>query len=165
MIVYHIDATVYPMNMHMVLLCSVLHNHPDSKVHGANMGPVWGQQDPGGPHIGHMKLAIWADHRGHNKPNISSMWIYMKYLPISFRVHVIAPVPVKEPWRIWVKSVNTKPQQNSTKQSMYLVHISQNIQYMIHKLMTIFWATSDSTMSHIFMAKSSKISIIIYSLL
>ena len=24
--------------------------HPDSKVHGANMGPIWGQQDPGGPH-------------------------------------------------------------------------------------------------------------------
>ena len=24
---------------------------PDSKVHGANMGPVWGRQDPGGPHV------------------------------------------------------------------------------------------------------------------
>ena len=25
-------------------------NHnPDSKVHGANMGPIWGQQDPDGP--------------------------------------------------------------------------------------------------------------------
>ena len=24
---------------------------PDSKVHGANMGPIWGQQDPGGPHV------------------------------------------------------------------------------------------------------------------
>ena len=27
---------------------------PDSKVHGANMGPVWGRQDPGGPHVGPM---------------------------------------------------------------------------------------------------------------
>ena len=26
-------------------------NTPDSKVHGANMGPIWGQQDPGGPHV------------------------------------------------------------------------------------------------------------------
>ena len=26
------------------------HNNPDSKVHGANMGPIWGRQDPGGPH-------------------------------------------------------------------------------------------------------------------
>ena len=26
---------------------------PDSKVHGANMGPIWGRQDPGGPHVAH----------------------------------------------------------------------------------------------------------------
>ena len=34
-------------------------NSPDSKVHGANMGPIWGQQDPGGPHVGPMNLVIW----------------------------------------------------------------------------------------------------------
>ena len=28
------------------------------KVHGANMGPIWGRQDPGGPHVGPMKFAI-----------------------------------------------------------------------------------------------------------
>ena len=27
---------------------------PDSKVHGANMGPIWGRQDPDGPHVGPM---------------------------------------------------------------------------------------------------------------
>ena len=32
---------------------------PDSKVHGANMGPSWGRQDPGGPHVGPTNLAIW----------------------------------------------------------------------------------------------------------
>ena len=31
----------------------------DSKVHGANMGPIWGWQDPGGPHVGPMNFAIW----------------------------------------------------------------------------------------------------------
>ena len=31
---------------------------PESKVHGANMGPTWGRQDSGGPHVGHMNLAI-----------------------------------------------------------------------------------------------------------
>ena len=31
---------------------------PDSKVHGAYMGPNWGQHDPGGPHVGPMTLAI-----------------------------------------------------------------------------------------------------------
>ena len=33
---------------------------PDSKVHGANMGPIWGRQDPGGPHVGLMNFAIWG---------------------------------------------------------------------------------------------------------
>ena len=32
--------------------------YPNSKVHGANMGPIWGQQDPGGPHVGPMNFAI-----------------------------------------------------------------------------------------------------------
>ena len=36
-------------------------NIPDSKVHGANMGPIWGRQDPGGPHVGLMNFAIWDD--------------------------------------------------------------------------------------------------------
>ena len=39
----------------------------DNKVHGANMGPIWGRQDPGGPHVGPMNLAIWVvslDNKG-----------------------------------------------------------------------------------------------------
>ena len=43
--------------------------YPDSKVHGANMGPIWGQQDPGGPHAGPMNFAIWVDM------SISGPWI------------------------------------------------------------------------------------------
>ena len=37
---------------------------PDSKVHGANMGPTWGRQALGGPHVGPMNFAIWVvlDH-------------------------------------------------------------------------------------------------------
>ena len=37
---------------------------PDSKVHGANMGPIWGRQDPSGPHVGPMNLAIWDSTSG-----------------------------------------------------------------------------------------------------
>ena len=33
---------------------------PDNKAHGANMGPIWGRHDPGGPHVVPMNLAIWA---------------------------------------------------------------------------------------------------------
>ena len=32
--------------------------NPDSKVHAANMGPIWGRQEPGGPHIGPIDIAI-----------------------------------------------------------------------------------------------------------
>ena len=40
-------------------MCCPFFVNPDSMVHGANMGPTLGRQDPGGPHIGHMNLAIW----------------------------------------------------------------------------------------------------------
>ena len=35
-------------------------NFPDSNFHGANMGPIWGRQDPCGPRVGPMNFAIWG---------------------------------------------------------------------------------------------------------
>ena len=32
--------------------------HPDSKVHGDNIGPTWVLSAPVGPHVGPMNLAI-----------------------------------------------------------------------------------------------------------
>ena len=32
--------------------------NPESKVHGARMGSIRGRQDPGGPHVGPINLAI-----------------------------------------------------------------------------------------------------------
>ena len=48
---------------------------PDSKVHGANMGPIWGRQEPGGPHVGPMNFAIWDD------------WLLarVKYMPLDYK--------------------------------------------------------------------------------
>ena len=34
--------------------------YPNSKVDGAKMGPIWGRQAPGGPHVGPMNFAIWV---------------------------------------------------------------------------------------------------------
>ena len=34
-------------------------DNPESKVHEANMGPIWGHMNPGGPHVGPMNFAIW----------------------------------------------------------------------------------------------------------
>ena len=45
--------------LHTCLFVNLI-NYPDSKVHGANMGPIWGRQDPGGPHVGPMNIAIWV---------------------------------------------------------------------------------------------------------
>ena len=42
----------------------VLYWSPDCKVHEANMVPTWGWQDPGGPHVGFMNLAIWVNFPG-----------------------------------------------------------------------------------------------------
>ena len=46
--------------------------YPDSKVHGANMGPTWGRQDPGGPHVDPMNLGIRGYfHPAHTPSNNS----------------------------------------------------------------------------------------------
>ena len=39
------------------------YDFPDSKVHGANMGPIWGRQDSGGIKFGSMNRAIWVGRR------------------------------------------------------------------------------------------------------
>ena len=33
---------------------------------GANTGPIWGRQDPGGPHVGPMNLAVWDRYNTSN---------------------------------------------------------------------------------------------------
>ena len=35
----------------------ISHSYPDNKVHGSNMGPNRGRQDPGGSHVGPMNFA------------------------------------------------------------------------------------------------------------
>ena len=55
--------------------------YPDSKVHGAYMGPTWGQQDPGGRHVGPMNLAIRVE-KGFlyltNQANIRVITFYIR---------------------------------------------------------------------------------------
>ena len=67
----------YTQGLHLTVLCrgtvivnvspilqgwhtdtETINHKADSKVHGANMGPIWGQQDPGGPHVGPMNFAL-----------------------------------------------------------------------------------------------------------
>ena len=41
-------------------LLQIITRYPDSKARGANMGPIWGRQHPGWPHVGTMNFAIWV---------------------------------------------------------------------------------------------------------
>ena len=72
-IVTHIFSVFYPSSLRAGALlssrfraggraggCQTCGTHRDSKVHWANMGPIWGRQDLGGPHIGPMNFVIWA---------------------------------------------------------------------------------------------------------
>ena len=52
---FFISIQSYQCNWYIPSLFTI----PDSKVHGANMGPIWGRQDPCGPHEGPMNRAIW----------------------------------------------------------------------------------------------------------
>ena len=53
-------------------LVVILNNSHDSKVHGANMGPIWGRQDPGGSHVGLMNFAIWDVFCKYDKPTLNT---------------------------------------------------------------------------------------------
>ena len=44
----------------LVYLSEADRKYPNSKIHGANMGPVWGRHDPGGSHVGPMNFGIWV---------------------------------------------------------------------------------------------------------
>ena len=46
----------------VLLLFSEMIYVPDSKVHGANMGPTWVLSAPDGPHVSPMNLAIRGDN-------------------------------------------------------------------------------------------------------
>ena len=64
---YSVGVDLFLVNvvfdLNEVLITDLFHIIPDSKVHGANMGPTWGRQDPVGPHVGPMDLAIWDAYR------------------------------------------------------------------------------------------------------
>ena len=56
---------------------------PDSKVCGANIGPIWGRQDPDGPHVGPMNFAVWNGYPEFDKHNhfggINSQNVFQTY--------------------------------------------------------------------------------------
>ena len=47
-IIHALNSTFFAVSMQR--------GFPDSKVHGAHIGPIWGRQDPGGPYVGPMNF-------------------------------------------------------------------------------------------------------------
>ena len=54
-------VSVFTVTLATITGTTILVPYPDSKVHGANMGPIGGRQNPGGPHVGPMNFAVWVD--------------------------------------------------------------------------------------------------------
>ena len=54
--------------MNVMHLCVITCNIPDSKVHGANMGPTWVLSALDGSHISPMNLAIRDDNHANYTP-------------------------------------------------------------------------------------------------
>ena len=58
-------------------------HYPDSKIHGANMGPTWGRQDPGGPHVRPMNFAIWV----YILPSSATLSVLCNYFTENLKCH------------------------------------------------------------------------------
>ena len=73
---------------------------PDSKVHGANMGHIWGRQDPGGPHVGPMNFANWEGSLlrvpetvlANKSHNIWRPWAAMSYYDYRIQLFLCSEV-------------------------------------------------------------------------
>ena len=72
----------------------VLAKYSDSKVHGANTGPIRGRHDPGGPQVGPMNFAIWvlSEYSGLSTSDVYSklpLWLWIICLqPPSYELYM-----------------------------------------------------------------------------
>ena len=63
---------VYSWDVNFVILWQqkLFLENPDSKVHEANMGHIWGQQGPGGPNVSPMGFTIWESNQSYQRVKI-----------------------------------------------------------------------------------------------
>ena len=82
-------GTIHVGTVSLVKLPVFLSANPVSKIHGANMGPIWGRQDPGGPHVGPMKFSIWEG-------TILTFFIYAMFANNTYDTKVYVNVTLME---------------------------------------------------------------------
>ena len=93
-----------------------LHDVPDSKVHGTNMGPTWVLSAPDGPHVGPMNLVIRGDLFCFFIGNI--LPISVGSLHWQWGNYTIYSMTMKQPWRIgylWIWHMYQEVKQNHNK--------------------------------------------------
>ena len=126
----------------MSVKSSTIHN-PDSKDHGANMGPTWVLSAPGGPHLGPMNLAI-REPMNHGWCLCFAEVFYHMILFMLCRTHWVnhgsyisdATLRIVGQYIPWIhKRLLSKPQQNST-----MLH---GIYCKLHKNKPIWFTHSD----------------------
>ena len=62
------------------------------------MGPIWGLQDPGGPHVDPTNFAIWVSMDGEPKDNVIDVSILSTPIAAPFRIlYIIIPLPNNGP--------------------------------------------------------------------
>ena len=64
---------------------------PDSNVHGTSMRPIWGREDPGGPHVGPMNFAIWVNLVLWDVLPQATMWFSIHAVQFVLSVYNINP--------------------------------------------------------------------------
>ena len=61
--------------LYVTFIVHCRYKYSDSKAHGANMGPIWGRQEPGGPHVGPHELCYLGSlHRPGPRLNIKTVF-------------------------------------------------------------------------------------------
>ena len=83
---------IYPVFIRGSYSCLVQYN-PDSKVHGTNKGPIWGRQDPGGPHVGSINFAIWISISTPSDDDRLIRILVPHEIFCSIQYYVWSPVP------------------------------------------------------------------------
>ena len=80
---------------------------PDNKVHGANMGPIWGRQDPGGPMLAPWTLLSGVPLIAHFKQHIYQRLIKTLIQHLFYKS--VAIYPFKRftglPYLIWTGKI------------------------------------------------------------
>ena len=101
------------------------------------MGPIWGQQDPGGPHVGPMNLAIWGTY---DKETLSILLALCEGNPlVDFTYCTKNQQCVSVPWRHHVMGKWYEKTRNETVLQCF---IQQSIE------MVMAWIQCQQTHTH-----------------